>query len=197
MVKGFEISKGKYIIVTKKDLEAAKLKTTKNIDIVQFINVGEIDPIFYGTPYYLAPLEGGEKAFWLLKDILSYLNKAAVARVVIRNREYLVVIYSYKKGLVMHTLHYPYEVRDMDQIEELSKKVRYSQEEKKLAIELVKSLSSKFDIFKFKDRYAEALKEIILSKIKGEKVKTPKEKVETAKSLMEALKASVKKKRKK
>ncbi|MCD6546998.1 MAG: Ku protein [Nanoarchaeota archaeon] len=195
VVKGFEIAKDQYVVITKEELEAAKLKTTSNIEIVQFVNSGEIDPIYYDKPYYLAPQKGGEKAFFLLKNVLATLGKVAIARFVLRNKEYIVAIYSYKKGLLMHTLHYSYEIRDMNEIEELKKKARYTKEEEKLAIALVKSQSSKFDIKKFKDRYAEALKEIIKAKLKGKKISMPKEKIEKAKELMEALKASIKKKK--
>jgi len=197
VVKGFEISKDQYVVITKEELEFAKLKTTKNIEILQFVNKEEIDPIFFEKPYYLVPQEGGEKAYFLLKEALMYTNKAAVAKVVMRDREHYVTIYSYKSGLIMHTLYYPYEIRDINKLEELKKKPRISQEEKKLAVALINKLSSKLDTSKFKDEYINALKKIIKAKLLGKKVKMPKEKIEKAKELMAALKESVKKASKK
>ena len=196
VVKGFEIAKDQYVVLTKEELESARLKTSSNIEIVGFVKKDEIDPIYFEKPYYIAPQKGGKKAFWLLKDILAELYKVAVGRVVLRNKEYLVAIYSYKNGLLMHTFHYAYEIRNMNEIESLKKKAKYSKEERKLAVELVNKLSMKFNIEKFKDRYAESLKEIIKAKLKGKKVTMPREKIEKAKELMEALKESVRKKKK-
>ena len=196
VVKGFEVAKDQYVVLTKKELEAAKLKTSSNIDVVGFVKKDEIDPIYFEKPYYIAPQKGGKKAFWLLKDVLMELGKVAIGKVVLRNKEYLVAIYSYKNGLLMHTLHYAYEIRNINEIESLKTKARYSKEEERLAMELVNKLSMKFDIKKFKDRYAEALKEIIKAKLKGKKITMPKAKIEKAKELMEALKASVRKKKK-
>jgi DNA end-binding protein Ku len=191
VAKGFEVGKDSYVVLSMEDLEAARLKTTSTIDIVEFVDKNEIDPIYFEKPYYLTPRKGGEKAYWLLKDALASTNTAAVARFVIREKEYLCAVFSYKNCMLLTTLHFEYELRDTADIEELKKKEEYNKEEENLAIRLISSKSTKFDISKFKDRYAEAIKAIVKDKLAGKKIVMPKERIEKAKELMEALKASV------
>ncbi|OYT42000.1 MAG: Ku protein [Candidatus Aenigmarchaeota archaeon ex4484_224] len=191
--KAFKISKDKYIIIEKNDLEKLKLKTTKTIEIIEFIDISQIDPIFYETAYYLAPSQGGEKAYFLFAEALRLSNKAAIAKVVMRNKEYLVAIRAYKKGLVMHILHYIDEIRDIEEIPELKTLIPLKEEELKLAQALIEKLTEKeVDLSKFKDTYTEALKKLIKAKIEGKEFKIEEEKpAEEAKSLMKALEESI------
>jgi DNA end-binding protein Ku len=191
--KGFKISKEKWVILEKEELEKIKLPTTKNIEIIQFVDVGQIDPIYFEKSYYVAPQEGGVKAYSLFVEALRLANKAAIGRVVIRNKEYLVALRPFKKGLVMHVLYYFGEIKDIEKLKELENLVVVSKEELELAKLLIGKLSTEeFDISKFKDRYAEAIKELIKTKLEGKEYEVKaEEKVAEAKSLMEALKASV------
>ncbi len=188
--KGFEIEKGKYVMLSKEDLEAAKLRTVKNIEILYFVDKSEIDPIYLKKPYFIVPSQGGEKAYSLFKQALQHTNKSAIAKAIIRDKEYYVLIYPYKTGILMYLLYYPYEIKDINNFSVPSEKI--SKEELKLAILLIEKLSSNFDVSKFKNEYLENLKQIIKSKLSGKSIAVQKEKVKKSKELLEALKESVK-----
>lgn len=191
--KGFKISKERWIILEKEEIEKIKLPSTKTIDIQSFIDVSQIDPIFFEKSYYIVPEETGIKPYSLFVEALRLANKAAIGKVVMREKEYLVCLRPYRKGLTMHVLHYLGEVRDIEKLSELEKLVVVSKEELELAKALIGKLTEEeFDISKFKDQYSEALKQLIKAKAEGKEfeMKT-EEKVAKAKSLMEALKASV------
>lgn len=192
IIKGYKISKDKYVVIDKKDLDALKIKSTKAIEILQFIDVGQIDPLFIENNYYLVPQEGGEKAYNLFRDVLETTGKAAIGKVVLRSKEHLVAIRQYQKGLIMTVLHYKDEIIPMDQIEALKKYVVIKEAELKLAKALIEKLSGEFKIEEFKDEYTKAVEDLIKKKIAGEKiVEKPEEKIEPTKDLMEALKKSV------
>ena len=200
--KGYKIAKDKYVIISKEDLEKLRLKTTKAIEIQEFVDASQIDPLYLEKSYYVVPEETGIKAYSLFVEALRVANKVAIGKVVIRNKEYLVALRAYKKGLVMHILHYLSEVKDIEEFSELKHLVTVREEELKLAQALIAKLTEKeFDLGKFKDSYTEALMKLIKAKAEGKEIKVEVEKVEEAKSLMEALKASVeaveKKKKKK
>lgn len=195
--KGFPIGKDEYVHLTKEDIKAIMAKTSKTIDIIKFVDVSQIDPIYFNKNYYLAPQEGGEKAYHLFRNILSITGKAAIGKAVIRNKEYLVVIRAYREGLLMTTLHYSYEIRDISEIEELKKVVEIGEMERKLALKLVSSLSGKFDIKHYKDEFADMLKKLIQEKMKGKLIITPEEKIKKIEDLTEALKKSIEKIKKK
>lgn len=191
VVKGFEYKKNKYYVFTKKKLEKLKPEKSGFIDLVAFTDAKTIDPLFFDHFYFAAPQHSGDKAFFLLKQVLEETAKAAVGRFVMREKEYTCIIEAYKQGLLLTTLNYAYEIRDINKLEVLKKKPRLSKKEVELARELIKKLTREIDITKFKDTFAEQLKELILADIKGEKI--PEKKAKKAKkTLMEALKASVK-----
>jgi DNA end-binding protein Ku len=201
--KGFKISKERWIVLEKEEIEKLRIPSTKTIDIQEFIDVSQIDPIYFEKAYYAVPEEAGKKAYSLFVEALRLANKAAIGKVVLKNKEYLVCLRPFKKGLVMHILFYIREIRDIEQLPELEKLVVVSKEELELAKALIGRLTEEeFDISKFKDQYTEALKQLIKAKAEGKEiaVKAEEKPVEEAKSLMEALKASVeltKKKKKK
>ncbi|MGC9200578.1 MAG: Ku protein [Candidatus Aenigmatarchaeota archaeon] len=191
--KGFKISKDKYVILKKEDLEKIKLPTSKTIDIKTFVDISQIDPILFEKSYFVVPSEGGEKPYSLFVEALRLSNKAAIGKVVMRQKEYLVALRPFKKGIVMHVLYYLEEVKDIEKLPELEKLVVVSKEELELAKALIENLTQEeFDLSKFKDEYAEALKELIKAKMEGREFSLEKKKgAEEAKSLMEMLKASV------
>jgi DNA end-binding protein Ku len=191
--KGFKISKERWVILKKEELQKIKLPTTKTIDIQAFVDISQIDPILLEKSYYVVPEEGGEKPYSLFVEALRLANKAAIGKVVMREKEYLVCLRPFKRGLVMHVLYYLGEIRDIEKLPELERLVVVSKEELELAKALVNQLTEEeLDLSKFKDEYTEALKRLIKAKIEGKEFAVKEEKpVEAAKSLMEALKASV------
>lgn len=190
--RGYKISKEKWIILKKKDLEMIRIPTTKTIDIQEFVDVEQIDPIFFEKSYYIVPQETGIKAYSLFTEALKLANKAAIGKVVIRNKEYVIALRHFKKGIVMHILFYLGEVRKIDELPELKNLVVVKKEELELARALIQKLTeSEFDPKKFKDAYTEALMNLIKAKAEGKPIEVKEEKAEKAKKLMEALKASV------
>src|SRR4029078_6277656 len=119
--KGYEVSKDNYVVIEKTELENIKIKTTKTIDIKQFVDDKELDPIFIEKSYYVGPdSKTVDKAFTLLVNILRTTNKVGIGKVVLRDREQLVALRSYQRGIVMHALHFLDEIRPIDEIKELS-----------------------------------------------------------------------------
>ncbi len=190
--RGYKIAKDKWVIIKKSDLEKIRLPTTKNIEIKEFVDISQVDPIFYEKSYYVVPEETGVKAYSLFVEALRLTNKAAIGKVVMRNKEYVVLLRSFKKGLLMHVLFYLGEIRPMEELSELKNLVVVSKKELELARALIQKLTeSEFKPEGFEDRYTKALMELIKAKAEGKTVEIKEEKKEEAKSLMEALKASV------
>lgn len=197
--KGFKISKERWVVLEKEEIEKLKLPSTKNLEIQSFIDVSQIDPIFFQKAYYVVPEQGGEKPYSLLVEALRLANKAAIGKIVLKNKEYLVCLRSFKKGLVMHLLYFLGEIKEIEELPELKSLVVVSKEELELAKTLIEKLTEEgFDASKFKDEYTEKLKELIKAKAEGKEVEMKaEERVAEAKSLMEALKASIEQAKKK
>jgi len=199
--KGYEISKDNYVVIEKSELENIKIKTTKTIDIKQFVDSDDLDPIFVEKSYYVGPdSKTIDKAYSLLSDILKTTKKVAIGKVVLRDREQLVALRSYQRGIVMHVLHYLDEIRPIDEIKELSDvasaKVRLDDKELQLGKLLVDQLSSgEFDVSEYTDTYSKEVENLIEAKAKGKEVVSAPETSpqQPTKDLLEALKASVRK----
>ncbi len=192
VVKGFEYEEGKYVVITPEELQAIKLKSARHIEIIKFVPISSLDPILIEKQYYLAPQEGGEKAFHLFREVLATLGKAAIGRLIMRNKEYLCAIIPYKIGLLLLTLHYAYEIKDINEIEALRKSYEIGKMEEELARKLVESMSGELRIEEYKDRFLEALKELIKEKLSGKEIKPVSEEEEEV-GLLEALQKSVEK----
>lgn len=192
IVRGYEFEKGRFVVVDDKDLERIPEETAKTIDILDFVNLEEIDPIFFDRSYYLSPDETGSKAYALLRRAMEETGKIAIARVIIRSKQNLACIRVYDKNyLVMETMFYPDEVRSTAGLPSLPDP-KLHENEIKMAVQLIGSLSEKFDPGKYTDEYREALLELIHGKIRGEEVKVPGYTGEgKVVNLMEALKASL------
>lgn len=202
--KGYEISKDTYVILEKEDLEKIKLKTTNAIELKEFIESEQFDPIFIEKNYYVGPETGkkkkkneasSNKAYSLLVKILNETNKVAVGKVVLKDREHVVALRAYQRGLVMHQLKYLDEIRPMDEIGPLNGLQQVDSKEVSLGKTLVENLTTdKFDLGQYSDSYAKELENLIEAKSKGQKVSIKEEQeevVETA-DILEALKASLK-----
>jgi DNA end-binding protein Ku len=194
IVKGYEISPGRYVVITPEELEALDPKKTRTIDIEDFVDLNEIDPLFYEHPYYLAPDTGAEKPYKLLLAALKETNKVAIARVVIRSKEYLTAIRPAGDVLTMETMLFADELIDPGEIDELpDKDVRATKREVDMARQLIDSLSSEFDPDKYRDEYRERVLDLIERKAEGEVVApAPAAEEPTAvPDLMSALEASL------
>jgi DNA end-binding protein Ku len=199
--KGYEISKDKYVLLEKEELENVKLKTTRTIDINEFIDSQSLDPIFIEKSYYIAPdTKTVDKAYSLFVNVLRNTGKIGIGKVVLREKEHLVALRAYQRGLVMHQLHYLDEIKPIDEIKEITAnataKIKIQEQEVELGKMLVDNLTSKdLDLGQYSDAYAAALRELINEKARGKVhviIKERTEEPENGKDLLEALKASVK-----
>jgi DNA end-binding protein Ku len=191
VVRAYEYAKGKFVPMTDEELENVPLDTAGTVSVSAFVDLAEIDPIYYERSYYLAPDEGGQKAFRLLHDTLEESTKIAVGKVVIREKEHLVSVRPYNGAMVMSTLLYADEVRSADDIPEFPVQAKVHPNEKKMALQLVEGMAAGFDPAQYQDEYREALQKVINAKIEGEPVAVPERKEEKVVDLMEALRRSL------
>lgn len=192
IVKGYEYQKGDYVVLLDEDFKRANLKKTKSIEILDFVEEKEIDPIYYEKPYYLEPGKGAEKAYVLLHESLKKSKKVAVARFVFHHREHIGVVKPYQQLLVLNQLRYESELRPFDQLNLHS--VKLAPQEVKMALKLIEHLSSHFHPKKYHDTYTEELETIIKEKAKGKKHRPSKgkePKVTDVKDIMHMLKESL------
>jgi DNA end-binding protein Ku len=192
LAKGYEFEKGRYVIVNDEDLQKVRVESSRVINLVQFANADDIDPIYVDRAYYLAP-DGpmAADAFAVMREGMA--GKAGIGKVALYGREYLVAIKPQKKGLVMYTLHHDAEIRSIDQIEELnSVPAKVKPEEMKLAKQVIATFDADLNLKDYKDEYHEGLRKIIDAKIAGEEFVAP-EVQEPARvvDLMEALRRSL------
>jgi len=192
LAKGYEFEKGRYVIVSDEDIQKVRVESTRVINLVQFADDSEIDPIYVDRAYYLAP-DGpmAADAFAVMREGMA--GKAGIGKVALYGREYLVAIRPKKKGLVMYTLHHDAEIRSIDQIEELnSVPTKVKPDEMKLAKQVIATFDAELNLKDYKDEYTEGLRQIIDAKIAGEEYVAP-EVQEPAKvvDLMEALRRSL------
>ncbi len=194
LVRGYEYERGRYVILREEDFEALPGGDGHNIEILDFVRLEEIDPIYYDKAYYLAPAGGGEKVYELLKQAMEKSGRVAVARVAIRSKVSLAVLRVTGNVLSMSTMFYPDEVRDAGAIEEMHYRVEVPEKELQMAVNLIDSLTAPFDPEKYVDRYRHALLELIRDRVAGQQVAEPA-RAEAARvvDLMEALKASIEK----
>lgn len=166
IVKGYEYEKGKYIVLREEDFQRVDLEATQTVDIQDFVDQEEIDPIFFYKPYYLEPQKGGEKAYALLRDSLKEKKKVGIAKVVIKTREYLAGVKPEDGALVLELMHFADELVDTSQLH-LPKKAEVGKRELNMATALIDSMSAKWNPEKYKDDYREALMEVIEEKVEA------------------------------
>jgi DNA end-binding protein Ku len=166
IVKGYEYEKGKYVILKDEDFQRVDLEATQTVDIQDFVEQEEIDPIFFYKPYYLEPQKGGDKAYALLRDALKDSGKVGIAKVVIKTREYLAGVKPEDGVLVLELMHFADELADPDKLH-VPKKTEVGKREMNMAKSLIDSMSSKWNPEKYKDDYREALMEVIEEKVEA------------------------------
>ncbi|HEV3228068.1 MAG TPA: Ku protein [Solirubrobacteraceae bacterium] len=195
IVKGYEIAPDRYVVIEPEELEALDPKKTRTIDIEDFVDLSEIDPIFYDHPYYLVPGAGGAKPYRLLVDAMRETNKVAIARVVIRSKEQLVALRPMGDVLAMATMVFADEIVPPERLDELpDAAIQTTERELAVARQLVESLAGSFEPEKYHDTYREEVLELIERKAHGEEiaVQPPREEPATeVPDLMSALQASL------
>lgn len=199
IVRGYEYEPGRFIILDEDDFNALKTRTQgKNIEILDFVSLSEIDPIYFDKTYYLSPQDNGGKAYSLLQKAMHDTGKIAVARITIRNRQSLAALRVSRNILVMETIFYPDEVRPVSEVPGLPDEVSVNEKELDVATKLIETLTAPFEPGKYRDDYREALYELIDKKIEGKEIKTaPDMPQKNVIDLMEALQASLKASQKK
>lgn len=193
LIRGYAVTKNKYVTFNDEEMEALETDDNRALDITEFVELSEIDPIFYEKAYFLGPAPGGGKTYRLLSEAMKKQNKVAVARWVAAGREHLVVLRPYEKGLVLHTMYYADEVRDFSAIEIETAPVK--EKEVQLAEMLINELTEKkFNPLQFQDEYRERLLERIRAKAQGKTIvreEKEEEKGGEVIDIMEALRRSL------
>ncbi len=191
IVKGYEYEKDQYVLVEEEELAAIKPSSTQTMEILEFVKLQEVDPLFYDSSYFAVPEEAGRKAYHLLVETMEESGFAAIAKLGMHQREYTVILRPREAGLTLHTMYYPNEIR---QVAEYGKTdgVELKAQEKKLAQQLIASLAGDFQPQKYSDEYQERLKELVKKKLEGEEVAAaPQPKLAPVIDLMDALKKSL------
>jgi DNA end-binding protein Ku len=188
IVRAFELEKGQYVPVTEEDVDRLDVELTHSIDICDFVDLDSIDPLFYRKGYFLAPQDGAEKPYALLVRALEETGKVGIAKVVIRNKQHLAALRTYKGSLVLETMYYADEVREP----ELPELPEVRDAEVQMAKTLVEQLSEAFEPDRYHDRYREQLLELIRAKAEGDELPEPEPAEEgEVVDLMAALRESV------
>jgi DNA end-binding protein Ku len=191
IVKGYEHEPDNYVVIEQEDLDKVKIKSTKIIEIEGFVDSSEVHPTLYDTPYFIGPVgEVATQPYALLNKTLVESSKLAVGRIVIRDREDVVMLSSLNNGIVMYKLRYPGEVRKMSEVP-LVNGTATNKEQLKLAKTLVDSMTTKLSEIDLSDRYQDAVKEMIKAKIEGKEIVSVTEEVTPVVDMMKALKQSI------
>src|SRR6266550_6306095 len=169
LIRGYPVSKNKYVTFSDEEIEALETDDNRALDITEFVDLGQIDPVFYEKAYFLGPAPGGGKTYHLLSTAMKDQNKVGVARWVAAGKEHLVVLRPYEDGLILHTMYYADEVRDFAAIDLEKAPVR--DKEVQLAEMLINELTEKkFDPLQYKDQYRERLLDRIRAKAHGKAI---------------------------
>jgi DNA end-binding protein Ku len=195
--RGYELSSGKYVEIEKEELEAVEAESTHTIDIETFVPEEEIDKRYYERPYYAVPDgKGGEEAFAVIRDAMKDKGRVALARIVFANREHIIALEPWGKGMLATTLRYDYEVRDDKQFLKGISSPRIDREMIELASDILDRKAGHFDAAKFKDEYELALRKLVKRKASGKTIEVPDtaERPSNVIDLMDALQKSLGKK---
>ncbi len=190
IVKGYEYRKGEYVIIEPDEIKKIEPKTAKAMEILEFVKADEVDPIYFESSYYLTPEEAGRRPYVLLVRALEDTRTVAIAKLTMHNREYTVILRPYRGGIMLHTMYYAGEVRQLENFGQEDVEVREG--EVKIAHQLIQALQGKFDPEKFHDTFEDNLKALIKAHLEGREVTAvPKPKPAPVTDLMAALKQSL------
>jgi DNA end-binding protein Ku len=193
--RGYELGNGHYVEIAPEELEAVEIESTHTIDIDKFVPEAEIDKRYYERPYYIVPDgKAGEEAFAVIRDAMQDKGRVALARIVFANRQHMLAIEPWDKGMLATTLRYDYEVRDEAEVFKGIPSPRVSKEMVSLAGHILDSKAGHFDASRFKDEYELALRKLVKRKAAGKRIEPPPEREETSNviDLMQALRNSLK-----
>ena len=193
IVKAYEIAPDNYVTIAPEELDALDPKATKTIDIEDFVDLDQIDPVYYERPYYLVPDKGGQKAYALLRNAMRETNKVGIARVVLRTKQYLAAIRPKDDALVMETMLFADEVNPLDELDLPGPDVDVTEREEKMARSLIDSLTTDFEPEKYHDEYRERVLALIEQKASGQEIVVEEAADEAPRvvDLMAALEASL------
>lgn len=193
LVKGYPVEKDRFVLITAEDLKSLEAESSEAMSILQFVKLAEVDPLYFETSYYSVPEEPGKKAYALLVKAMSKLGVAAVARITMHQREQMVLLRTYDQGIVLHTLYYPAEVREIAEYgKDSDGDVKAAEVE--LAEQFIRQLMARWNPGQFKDEYQERVLKMIASREAGEQdegMEPPKRKLAPVIDLMSALKKSL------
>jgi DNA end-binding protein Ku len=196
--RGYELKRGSYVEIEPEELEAVELESTRAIDIDKFVPEDEIDKRYYERPYYIVPdNKSGEEAFAVIRDAMKDKGRVALARIVFANREHILAIEPWGKGMLGTALRYDYEVRDENEFFKQIPSLRVSKDMVELAGHILDRKAGHFDAGKFKDEYELALRKLVKRKAAGHTIQPPAEAPPPTNviNLMGALRASMKRKK--
>ncbi|HVY70042.1 MAG TPA: Ku protein [Verrucomicrobiae bacterium] len=166
IVKGYEYEKGKFVVIKDEDFKRVDIEATQTVDIMHFVSLAEVDPLFFSTPYYMEVGKGGDKAYVLLRETLARSGKIAISKVVIKTRQHLAAITPEKEGLMLELMHFPDELIDASEFKSPADK-SLGKPELNMAAQLVESMTKKWDPAEYADDYREGLKKVIEEKIEA------------------------------
>jgi DNA end-binding protein Ku len=170
VVKGYEIEKDHFVIIQQEDLEAAMPKATKAIEIMDFVDLDAIDPLYFDRPYYVAPKPEGAKPYKLLLEAMEKTKKVGIATIVMYNKQYLAALRPVGDTLCLETMHFADEVVESSTVPDVHSRTKVDERELKVAQQLIDSLSTDFKPEKYKDEYRQRVMELIERKAKGDKI---------------------------
>jgi DNA end-binding protein Ku len=191
IVKGYEYEKDKYVVIDDEEIKKVAPKTAKTMEVLEFVKTTEVDPIFFDASYYLAPDEAGEKPYSLLFEALRQSGCVGVAKIAMHNREHIVILRPGARGILLHTMYYEDEIRQVEEFRTDTSKVQ--DKELALAKMLIESLLAPFEPGKYKDNYRENLLSMIKAKVEGKEIVEPAAPAHKAPviDILEALKMSL------
>src|SRR5258707_1839336 len=170
VVKGYEYEKDQYVPFDEKELDKIEPESARSMEILEFVRLEEIDPLYYESSYYVTPEDEGRKAYQLLLDAMEESGYAAIAKITMHQREHIVVIRPRSNGMTLHTMFYTNEIREVAEYGKRTPAAEPKDAEKKLATQLIESLAAKFEPEKYKDQYQESMKALIEAKQAGQEI---------------------------
>jgi DNA end-binding protein Ku len=192
IVKGYEYDKDQYVLFNEEELDKVEPESARSMEILEFVKVDEIDPLYYDASYYVTPEDEGKKAYALLLNAMENSGYAAIAKLTMHQREHIVVVRPRTKGMTLHTMFYTSEIREVAEYGRSDSAAQPKDAEKKLATQLIESLAAPFEPEKYKDQYVESMKNMIEAKRQGHEVaEVAHPKLAPVIDLMEALKKSI------
>ena len=192
IVKGYEYEKDQYVLFDEDELDKIDPPSARTMEILEFVKVDEIDPLYFDASYYVTPEDEGRKAYQLLLDAMEESGYAAIAKLTMHQREHIVVVRPRTKGMTLHTMFYTNEIREVAEYGKIDAASEPKPAEKKLAEQLIESLAAPFEPNKYKDNYMESMEKMIEAKRQGQEIAVAEHpKLAPVIDLMEALKKSI------